>query len=133
MLTKYCLPYLKKAQNPHILNISPPLDIQSKWFKNHVAYTIGKYGMSFLAYGWAEEFKEHKIGVNCLWPRTTIATMAVQNEIGGDQMMKLSRKPDIMSDAAHVILTSTAAKTNGNFFIDDHVLRSSGVDDLRKY
>lgn len=133
MLTKYCLPHLKKASNPQVLNISPPLNMERKWFKDYPAYSIGKYGMSLLAHGWAQEFRPFHVGVNCLWPRTAIATMAVQNEIGGEVMMKMSRNVHIMSDSAYHILTSNSHSTNGNFFIDDFVLRSQGVGDLSQY
>jgi citronellol/citronellal dehydrogenase len=135
MCSKYCIPHLKKSSNPHILNISPPLsnNIEEKWFKNHVAYSIAKYGMSLCVLGMAGELKEHKIGVNALWPRTTIATAAVKNLLGGDPLVNVSRKPTILSDAAYLILTSKSNKTTGNFFVDDEVLSSNGVKDFSIY
>lgn len=135
--SKVCLPYLKQAQNPHILTISPDVKeiTNSFWFKNHVGYSIAKFGMSLCTMGMAEEFrmKEYNIGVNSLWPKTAIATAATNNLLGGDIMMKISRKPEIMADAAYIILTSNSKKTSGNFFYDDEVLLSNGVEDLRIY
>jgi len=113
MVSKYCYPYLKKSKNGHILNISPPLNMDAKWFAPHVAYTMAKFGMSMCVLGMSEEFKDSKIGVNALWPRTAIATAAVKNALGGDEMMKYSRKDTIMADSAYVILTSDSSKTNG--------------------
>jgi citronellol/citronellal dehydrogenase len=133
MCSKYCLPYLKKSSNPHILNISPPLNFQQKWFKDHVAYTMAKFGMSLCVLGMSGEFKKYGIGVNALWPKTTISTAAVINLLGGDALGRVSRTPDIMADAAYVILTSCSKATNGNFFIDDEVMISKGVIDLTKY
>src|SRR5581483_279975 len=104
--SKWAIPYLKKAANPHILMISPPLDMQEKWFAPHTAYTMAKFGMSMVALGLAGELRSAGVGVNALWPRTVIATAAVQNLLGGDQMMRLARKPDIMADAAHAIFTT---------------------------
>ncbi len=128
-----CLPHLLKAQNPHILNISPPLNMNPRWFKDHVAYTMAKYGMSMCVLGMAGEFARKGVGVNALWPRTSIATAAVQNLLGGDQMMKQSRTPEIMADAAYAILNRDAKACTGNFFIDDEVLREEGVEDLDQY
>jgi citronellol/citronellal dehydrogenase len=128
-----CLPHLLKAQNPHILNISPPLNMSPRWFKNHVAYTMAKYGMSMCVLGMAAEFAGKGVGVNALWPRTSIATAAVNNLLGGEQMMKQSRTPEIMADAAHAILSREAKSCTGNFFIDDEVLREAGVEDLDRY
>jgi citronellol/citronellal dehydrogenase len=128
-----CLPYLLKAENPHILNLSPPLSMETKWFAPHVAYTMAKFGMSMCVLGMAGEFKSQGVGVNALWPRTVIATAAVQNLLGGDETMKGSRSPEIMADAAHVILTRSAKECTGNFFVDDEVLASAGVTDLSKY
>lgn len=133
LCSKLCLPYLRKSENPHILNLSPPLDMDPKWFEHHVAYTMAKYGMSMCVLGMSREFKEDGIGVNALWPRTAIATAAVANVLGGDEMMKASRTTEIMSDAAHAILTSASQTCNGNFFIDDAVMLSTGEQDLRKY
>ncbi len=132
MVSQACLPHLLKADNPHILNLSPPLNMAPHWFGNHVAYTMAKYGMSMCVLGMAEEFKG-KVGVNALWPRTAIATAAVQNVIGGDELMNASRKPEIMADAAWHILTRPAAECNGNFFVDDEVLASVGITDLEHY
>jgi citronellol/citronellal dehydrogenase len=129
-----CLPYLKEAakagRNPHILNLSPPLSIKEQWFKPHVAYTIAKYGMSMCVLGMAGEFRDDGIGVNALWPRTVIATAALQAIPGVKP--ELGRKPDIMADAAHVILTRNARECTGNFFIDDEVLLSVNAD-LEQY
>ncbi len=133
LVSQSCLPHLSAAENPHILNISPPLNMEEKWFAPHVAYSIAKYGMSLCVLGMAGEFREQGIAVNALWPRTAIATAAVQNLLGGDEMIRRSRKPEIMADAAHAILTRDAAKTTGNFFIDDEVLESEGVADLSDY
>lgn len=133
MVSRCCLPHLLKADNPHILNLSPPLNMEERWFKNHVAYTMAKYGMSMCVLGMAGEFRSKGFGVNALWPKTTIATAAIKNMIGGEQMMNTSRKPSIMADAAHWILTQKASETNGNFFIDEDVLRGSGVTDFESY
>lgn len=131
MVSKYCLPHLMKSKGtPHILNLSPPLSMKAKWFESHVAYTMAKFGMSMCVLGMAAEF-EGKVAVNALWPRTTIATAAV-NMLGGEDLMKASRKPDIMADAAHAILTRGLDCT-GNFFIDDDVLRQEGVTDFTAY
>ncbi|CAD8093263.1 unnamed protein product [Paramecium sonneborni] len=132
LMSRTCLPYLKKSSNPHILNLSPPLNMQSKWFAPHLAYTMAKYGMSMCVLGMSEEFKG-QVGVNALWPRTSIATAAVQNVLGGDSMMQASRNVEIMADSAYVILTSCHKKTTGNFFIDDEVLASVGVKDFSIY
>jgi citronellol/citronellal dehydrogenase len=127
------IPYLEKAENPHILNLSPPLNMEAKWFAPHVAYTMAKFGMSLCVLGMAEELKPKRIAVNALWPKTVIATAAVQNLLGGDSVIKGSRKPDIMADAAHWILTQKSSELTGNFFIDEDVLRRAGVTDLRGY
>ena len=133
MVSKYCLPHLKKADNPHILNLAPPLDMSAKWFANTVAYTMAKYTMSMCVLGMAEEFKPDGIAVNALWPRTAIATAAVQNHLGGDEIMKLSRNVDIMADSAYSILTKDSKSFTGNFCIDDLVLYEDGVKDFSKY
>ncbi len=133
LCSQACLPYLLKAKNPHILNLSPPLNFEEKWFAPHVAYTMAKFGMSLCVLGMAGEFRSQGVAVNALWPRTVIATAAVQNLLGGDEVMKGSRSPDIMGDAAHVILTRSSRECTGNFFVDDEVLRSAGVTDLGKY
>lgn len=129
--TQACLPMLLKAANPHVLNISPPLSMKPKWFANHVAYTMAKYGMSMCVLGHAAEFAG-KVAFNALWPRTAIATAAVAM-LGGDAMIKHSRKVDIMADAAHAILTRPFADCTGNFFIDDDVLREQGITDFSRY
>lgn len=126
-----CLPHLKKAANPHILTLSPPLNLNSRWFKDHVAYTIAKYGMSMCVLGHAEELKPFGVAVNALWPRTAIATAALQMIPGIKP--EHCRKPEIMADAAYLVLTSEARSTSGNFFIDDELLRAAGVTDLGPY
>ncbi|WP_342377458.1 NAD(P)-dependent oxidoreductase [Myxococcus stipitatus] len=128
-----CLPYLKKSSNPHILNNSPPLNMEARWFGPHVAYTMAKYGMSMCVLGMAEEFRSEGIAVNALWPRTVIATAAVQNLLGGDETIRGSRKPEIMADAAHAILTKPSKSFTGHFCIDEDVLRAEGVTDFDKY
>jgi len=130
--TQACLPELLKAKNPHVLMLSPPLSMKPKWFQNHVAYTMAKYGMSMCVFGMAEEFREQGVAFNALWPRTTIATAAV-NMLGGQEMMEASRTPEIMSDAAHAILTRDSRSCTGNFFLDEDLLRESGVTDFAKY
>jgi len=132
MVTQKCLPHLLKAANPHVLNLSPPLDFDVKWFANHPAYTLAKYSMSVYAWAMAAEFKD-KVAFNCLWPRTGIATAAIRNVLGGDEGMKACRKPEIMGDAAYAILNRPARECTGQFFIDDEVLAAEGVTDLEKY
>lgn len=132
LVSKTCLPWLVKADNPHILTISPPLDMLEKWFAPHVAYSMAKYGMSMCVLGMAGEFREQGIAVNALWPRTTIATAAV-NMLGGDDLIRHSRKPDIMADAAYAIITKPSREFTGNFCIDDEVLEAEGVADLSGY
>ncbi len=128
-----CIPHLARAENPHILNLSPPLNMEARWFAPHVAYTMAKFGMSLCVLGMAEELRAKRIAVNALWPRTVIATAAVQNLLGGDDTMRGSRTPEIMADAAHVILTRLSTEATGNFYVDDDVLASVGVTDLAKY
>ena len=128
-----CIPHLRKASNPHILNNSPPLNMEPRWFGPHVAYTMAKFGMSMCVLGMAEELKSEGIAVNALWPRTVIATSAVQNLLGGDETMRGSRTPEIMADAAHAILTRPSREFTGNFCIDDEILAQSGVTDFSKY
>ena len=130
-VSQACLPYLKKSSNAHILNISPPLSMNSKWFKTHLAYTMSKYGMSMCVLGMAEEFLGFSIAVNALWPKTTIQTAAV-NMLGGENMMKYSRDPQIMADAAYIILLRDSLFT-GNFCIDESILREEGIQDFSKY
>ena len=131
--SRACLPHLLKADNPHILNLSPPLNLEPHWFANHTAYTISKYGMSMCVIGMSAEFADQGVGVNALWPKTTIATAAVRNLLGGEAMVNASRVPQIVADAAYAILTRPAAETTGNFFIDEDVLREEGVDDFASY
>ena len=135
LCSQACIPHLKKAANPHILNLSPPLSMKPKWFGGHVAYTMAKYGMSMCVLGMAEEFKGVGIAVNALWPRTAIATAAVKNLLGGDLAVRGSRTPEIMADAAHAIFTRNSKEraNTGNFYIDDEVMKSIGVTDLSKY
>jgi citronellol/citronellal dehydrogenase len=128
-----CIPHLARASNPHILNLSPPLNFEARWFAPHVAYSIAKYGMSLCVLGMAEELRGKGIAVNALWPRTVIATAAVQNLLGGDATVRRSRKPDIMGDAAHHILTRPSRDCTGNFFVDEDLLRSAGVTDFDRY
>lgn len=132
-ITQQALPLLKKADGAHILTLSPPLNLQPKWFEQHVAYTMSKYGMSMCVLGWAEEFKDHKIAANALWPETTIATAAIQNLLGGDILMNQSRTPEIVADAAFEIFSRDPATCTGNFFIDTAVLEESGITDFEKY
>lgn len=133
LVSRTCIPQLLKSDNPHILNLSSPLNMEEKWFAPHVAYTMAKFGMSMCVLGMAGEFREQGIAVNALWPRTTIATAAVQNLLGGDELTRRSRKPEIMGDAAHVILTKPSRQFTGNFCIDDEVLESVGITDLSVY
>ena len=132
LCSQACIPDLKKSDNPHILNMSPPLNMDKKWFAGHVAYTMAKYGMSMCVLGMAEEFREDGIAVNALWPRTAIDTAALAM-LGGFVLAANSRKPEILADAAHWILTRPSRECSGNFFIDDEVLSRSGVTDLDRY
>jgi citronellol/citronellal dehydrogenase len=130
---KLCIPHLAKAANPHILTLSPPLDMKAKWFAPHLAYSLAKFGMSLVVLGLAEELKAQGIAVNALWPRTTIATAAVNNLLGGDRIMRASRTPDIMADAAHLVLTQPSGSFTGQFLIDDTLLAAHGVTDFDRY
>ncbi|MCW3090076.1 MAG: NAD(P)-dependent oxidoreductase [Ferruginibacter sp.] len=130
---KACIPLLKKASNPHIINLSPPLNMDMKWFADHLAYTISKYNMTMIAMGLAAELKKYNIAANTLWPRTTIATAAVQNLLGGQILMNMSRTPEIMADAAYYILSRASSQCSGNTFIDEEVLMKEGIADLSKY
>ena len=132
LTSKACIPHLLKSDNPHILNISPPLDMNPIWFQGHVAYTMAKYNMSLCVLGMAAEYKG-QIAVNALWPRTAIRTAAVKNVLGGDEMMKKSRDPKIMADAAHIILNKDKDKFSGNFVLDDSLLAEHGETDFSKY
>jgi citronellol/citronellal dehydrogenase len=135
LTSQAALPYLRKSaeagRNPHILNLSPPLSMKAVWFKNHVAYTMAKYGMSMCVLGMAEEFKQDGIGVNALWPRTVIDTAALQMIPGIDALA--GRTPQILADAAHIIFNRDAKECTGNFFVDDVLLASEGITDLEKY
>jgi citronellol/citronellal dehydrogenase len=133
LVSKTCIPHLKKAPNPHILMISPPLDMNVKWFAPHVAYSMAKFNMSIIALGLSGELAADGIAVNTLWPRTTIATAAVRNLLGGDALMRRSRSPEIMGDAAHLVLTQDAQAFTGRFCIDDTLLYEYGVGDFEKY
>jgi citronellol/citronellal dehydrogenase len=131
--TQACLPALKAAKNPHVLNLSPPLNMAAHWFSGHVAYTMAKYGMSMCVLGMAEEFKPLGVAVNALWPRTAIATAAMDMIGGGPDIRRRCRSVDIMADAAHAILVKEARACTGNFFIDDEVLAAEGVTDFARY
>jgi citronellol/citronellal dehydrogenase len=133
MVSKYCIPHLTKAENPHILMLSPPLDMKAKWFEHSTAYTMAKFGMSMCVLGLSAELNSAGVAVNALWPRTTIATAAVGNLLGGDAMMRASRTPEIMGDAAYVILTKPSREFTGQFCIDDKLLYASGVRDFDRY
>ncbi|MFX1338368.1 MAG: SDR family oxidoreductase [Promethearchaeota archaeon] len=133
LCSKLCIPYLKKGDNPHILNMSPPLNMDPKWFAHNLAYTMSKYGMSMCVLGMAEEFRKDGIAVNALWPRTAIATAAVRNLLGGKGAINHSRTPEIVADAAYLILTQPSQECTGNFFIDDEILIEHGITDLGTY
>jgi citronellol/citronellal dehydrogenase len=133
MASKFAAPYLERSENPHVLMLSPPLDMQEKWFAAHTAYSMAKFGMSLAVLGLAGEFRRKGIAVNALWPRTTIATSAVQNLLGGDALMRASRKPEIVADAAHAIFTTPARDLTGRFLIDDTLLWERGVRDFDHY
>ncbi|PWT77250.1 MAG: short chain dehydrogenase [Bacteroidetes bacterium] len=128
-----CIPHLKKANNPHILNLSPPLNLEPSWFAKHLAYTISKFAMSMIVLGLADELKPFRIAANALWPKTTIATAAVKNLLGGDFLMQRSRTPDIVAEAAFYILQKPSFETSGNFYIDEDVLRKEGFTDFTQY
>jgi NAD(P)-dependent dehydrogenase (short-subunit alcohol dehydrogenase family) len=133
LMVKHALPYLRKGNNPHILTLSPPINLDPKWLAGHVAYTVSKYSMSMMALGWAAEFKADGIASNALWPRTTIDTAAVRNLLGGQALANMSRTPEIIADAAHYILSQPTAECTGNTFIDEEVLAKAGITDLEKY
>lgn len=133
MVSQKCIPHLKKAKNPHILNLSPPLNFQAKWFAPHVAYSISKFNMSLLVLGMAEEFKQDGIGINALWPRTLIATSAIASLVEGEKLMKKARTPQIVADAAYFILRRNSKDCTGNFFIDEDVLVKEGITELDGY
>ncbi len=133
LVTREALPHLLKAGNPHVLNIAPPLSMKAKWFANHAAYTAAKFAMSMWVLGMAEEFADRGVAFNALWPRTTIATAAVRNLLGGQAMVDASREPAVMGDAAWAVLTRPARTCTGNFFTDEGVLREEGVTDFEPY
>lgn len=132
-VTKACIPHLKKATNPHILTLSPPVNLQPKWLAQHLAYTLAKYNMSMMAMGWAAEFKKYKIASNALWPATTIDTAAVRNLLGGETLAKMSRTPEVLADAAAIIFSKISTQCTGNCFIDEQVFAGEGITDLGKY
>jgi citronellol/citronellal dehydrogenase len=133
LCSQTCLPHLVRADIPHILNIAPPLNMEPRWFAPHVAYTMSKFGMSMCVLGMAEEFREQRVAVNALWPKTAIATAAIQNLLGGEEAMRRCRTPDIMADAAYSILVRDSKECTGNFFVDEEVLAADGVTDFAKY
>lgn len=133
LVSKLCIPHLKKAENPHILNLAPPLDMNPKWFRNHTAYTMAKFGMSMCTLGMSAEFAGDGIAVNSLWPLTAIDTAAVRNLLGGETLAAMSRSPQIMADAAHAIFLRPSRAATGNFYIDELVLREEGVTDFSHY
>jgi citronellol/citronellal dehydrogenase len=133
MVSKYAIPHLEKAENPHILMLSPPLDLKEKWFAGHTAYSMAKYGMSLVVLGLAGELRSKGIAVNALWPRTTIATSAIRNLLGGDAIMRRSRTPDILADAACRVFLKPAKSFTGHFLIDDTFLAAEGVTDFDRY
>jgi citronellol/citronellal dehydrogenase len=133
VVSKTAIPYLAKAANPHILMMSPPLDMKEKWFAPHTAYSMAKFGMSMVVLGLAGELRQQGIAVNALWPRTLIATAAVQNLLGGEEMMRRGRKPEIVADAAYAVFAKPARQFTGNFLIDDNFLAANGVTDFERY
>ncbi len=133
LLTRACLPYLREGTNPHVLSLSPPLNLSPTWLGKHPAYTVAKYGMSLLTLGWAAEYAEAGVAANCLWPETLIATAAVQNLLGGDEAMGRARTPEIMADAAVEVLTRPSRDFTGNAVLDVDVLREAGITDLSSY
>jgi citronellol/citronellal dehydrogenase len=133
LVSQQCIPHLKKSANPHVLTLSPPLNMDPNWFKGHVAYTISKYNMSLTMMGMAAEFSSAGIAFNCLWPKTTIATAAIASQMGGDALAKVSRLPNIMADAAYEIFLKPAKSFSGNFLIDEEVLRATGVSEFSDY
>ena len=133
VVTRACIPHLRKGDNPHILTLSPPISLEPKWLGPHIGYTLAKYGMSLLALGWAEELKEDGIASNALWPRTLVATAAVQNLLGGDAAMAKARKPEIYSDSAYAIVTKPSREYTGRTELCEDVLRAEGIDDLSAY
>ncbi len=133
ILTKSAMPHLLKADNPHVLNLSPPLNMNPKWFAEFAAYTLSKYAMSVWVLGMSQEFRDRGVAFNALWPRTAVATAAVRNLLGGEQVINASRQPEIVADAAWAILTRKSGECTGNFFIDEEVLAEEGETDFEKY
>lgn len=133
LCSKLCIPYLKNAENPHVLNLSPPLNMAERWFAPHVAYTMTKFGMSMCVLGMADEFRKDCIAFNALWPKTIIDTAAIRNLLGGEEMANRARTPEILSDAAYTILTKPSRECTGNFFIDEDILRDAGWTDFDQY
>jgi len=133
LVTKACIPHLKASPNAHILTLSPPINMNPKWFSGHIAYTVSKYSMSMMAIGWATELKKYSIASNALWPKTTIDTAAVRNLLGGETLAKMSRTPEILSDAAFYIFSKKATECTGNCFIDEEIFAAEGITDLEKY
>jgi citronellol/citronellal dehydrogenase len=133
MVGRACVPHLKRAENPHILTLSPPISLEPRWLGPHIGYTLAKYGMSLVALGWASEFAEAGIASNTLWPRTLVATAAVQNLLGGDEAMGKARKPEVYADSAYAILNRPARECTGNSYLCEDVLREEGVEDLSAY
>lgn len=132
-VTRTCIPYLKLATNPHILTLSPPVSMDPKWFSGHLAYTLTKFNMSMMALGWAAELKKYNIASNALWPRTTIDTAAVRNLLGGEALANMSRTPEILADAAHIIFSKPSTQCTGNCFIDEELFAAEGITDLSGY
>ena len=132
-VTKACIPHLKKSSNAHILSLSPPVNLNPKWLKGHIAYTLTKFNMSMMAMGWAAELKQYNIASNALWPRTTIDTAAVRNLLGGETLAKMSRTPEVLADAAHYIFSKASTQCTGNCFIDEEVFAAEGITDLSHY
>lgn len=133
LVTKHCIPFLKKSDNAHIITLSPPLNISPKWLAASVPYTISKYNMTMMAMGWAAEFQKDGIAANALWPATTIGTAAVKNLLGGDALVERSRKPDIIADAVHYMLQQPSKEFTGKALIDEEVLAMAGITDLEQY
>jgi citronellol/citronellal dehydrogenase len=132
-MSRACIPHLRRSSNAHILTLSPPINLKPKWLANHIAYTMSKYSMTMIALGLAAELKKDRIAANSLWPKTTIATAAVNNLLGGEALMKMSRTPEILADAIHYILQQPSADFTGNSFIDEEVLAMAGITDLSPY
>lgn len=133
MVTKHCVPYLKKSANGHILTLSPPINMDPRWIAPYIGYTISKYSMSMMSLAWAEEFRKDGVAANSLWPVTTIATAAVKNLLGGDMLMARSRKPQILADCVYYILSQPARECSGNLYLDEDVLKAAGITDLEQY